>query len=206
MKLVVISPEGSDPREKDAVHALFTAGMERYRLRKPGWSAEQLEAWLDEFSPTERFRIVLHSHRELAPRLRLAGVHWRDDDAPPAQPPGKFGLTSRSCHDLATLRSALGIYDAVLVSPIFPSISKPGYGLTPTIDLDELQRILRNRTPEQRRTQVIGLGGIHGAVTARCAELGLDGIACRGAIWNDKDPVEAFRLIAASVNNLVHAA
>ncbi|PTY07299.1 hypothetical protein DB347_08320 [Opitutaceae bacterium EW11] len=199
MKLIVISPEAADPREKDIVHALFTAGMERYRLRKPGWSAEQLENWLEEFTPSERFRIVLHSHHELAPKLGLAGVHWRDDAQPPARPPRDYGLTSRSCHDLNVLREALGVYDAAIVSPLFPSISKPGYGVKPSIDLAELQRILADRTPAQRHTQVIGLGGIHGAVTTRCVELGLDGIAVRGAIWNDKDPVDAFRHIAASL-------
>ncbi len=43
------------------------------------------------------------------------------------------GFTSRSCHDLQTLRASLGRFDSVFLSPVFSSISKPGYG--PSADL-----------------------------------------------------------------------
>ena len=37
------------------------------------------------------------------------------------------GFSSKACHDVEGVRDALGVFSAVLISPVFPSISKPGY-------------------------------------------------------------------------------
>ncbi len=62
MRLIVISPEGDDPREQRLLPALVAAGLERYHLRKPAWGAEQLAAWLTPLPAAVRARIVLHQH------------------------------------------------------------------------------------------------------------------------------------------------
>src|SRR5947209_3397705 len=92
MKLVVISPEHNDPREIAVLAALLAAGLERYHVRKPHWSAAQLETWLRMLPSEWRSRLVLHSHHELVATLGLGGRHWRDDGIgrvipnPPPQP------------------------------------------------------------------------------------------------------------------------
>src|SRR4051812_11059749 len=135
MKLVVISPEGDEPRETAVLGELFAAGLERYHVRKPHWPVVKLESWLGSLPREWRSRLVLHQHHELVRALGLGGEHWRDekvgqiipnpspqqlrtlaerrvkDNAP--YPP----ITSRSCHDLATLRASLGRYDSVFFSP-----------------------------------------------------------------------------------------
>lgn len=191
MKLSIISPESAEPREICVVHALFAAGLERYHLRKPSWTAAELESWLGNFGPDERSRIVIHHHYELAVLWSLAGVHERDEEAAcESLAAGTWG--SRACHDLQTLKNALGRYDAVLVSPVFRSNSKPGYGPTGALPSVELHRLLTQREGAQKRTQVFALGGIDTTTTAKCRALGFDGIAVLGALWNSPDPVNAF--------------
>ncbi len=192
MKLVIISSENDVPRETELVRGLFAAGLQRYDLRKPAWTARAMESLFGNLPAGERARIVIHSHYDLAKRWGLAGTHEQDTGEVLAKPTGSFGITSRACHDLATLRAAMGRYNSVLVSPLFPSISKPGYGPTGKLPLPELKQLLSSRTPQQRRTTVLALGGINAANTVECWELGFDGVAALGAIWNSDDVLEAF--------------
>jgi thiamine-phosphate pyrophosphorylase len=204
MKLVMISPEHDDPREIAVLGVLFAAGLERYHVRKPHWPAAQLETWLCALPEDWRPRLVLHQHHELVATLGLGGCHRRDDrvgrgvpDEPQfdtAHPEGSpyLPITSRSCHDLAALRAAFGHYDSVFFGPIFPSISKPGYGPSDIFSTSELSPLLSSRTPNERRTTVLVLGGVTAARLPQIHALGFDGVAVLGAVWQAADPVAAF--------------
>jgi thiamine-phosphate pyrophosphorylase len=235
MKLVVISPEHDEPREIAVLGALFAAGLERYHVRKPHWSAAQLETWLRALPVEWRPRLVLHSHHELVARLGLGGRHWRDEKGGAACPQDALSalrstrstFTSRSCHDLATLRTALGHYDSVFFGPVFPSISKPGYTTELTVQVErgvstrsfknedlnasgrrvpptELSSLLNSRTANERRTAVLALGGVTAARLPQIRELGFDGVAVLGAVWQADDPAAAFCEIQDAV--YAHAA
>ena len=204
--LLLVSPEAEDAREQTVLASLFAAGLTSYHLRKPMWSREQLAAYLRavpvEFHP----RIVLHSHHDLAEEFHIGGVHNADKGragplGPPrtplsfAYPTGAPSgralpsiLHSRAVHDLIELRIALDSYDRLLVSPIFPSFSKPGYG--PSAQFPEAD--LRAALALPRRAEVIALGGIDASRIAGCRELGFDGVAVLGAVWLASDPVRAY--------------
>lgn len=199
MNLVVISPEHDNPRELALVGQMFAASLARYHVRKPGWSRDQLGPWLREVPPAWRSRVVLHQHHEYVDALGLGGRHWRDDDEAPAAPPRDGKLASRSCHDLGTLRAALGRYDAVFFGPVFPSISKPGHGPRAGVSLDEISALLARRSADERRTSVIALGGITPENAARALALGFDGVAVLGALWQSADPLRAFSELQSSL-------
>lgn len=212
MKLIVISPEGDEAREVPVLMAMLAAGLERYHVRKPNWSREKLADWLGKLPERWRSRLVLHQHHELVDELKLGGRHWRDDGTALLEPPavsmapfhgldriGPHGVASRSCHDLATLRASLGRYDSVLLGPVFPSISKQGHGPNGMLSLNELYHLLRHRTPTQKHTQVIALGGLTAANAPRCRNFGFDGVATLGAIWQSPDPVRAFTEIQSAI-------
>lgn len=203
--LVVISPEEERPDELAVVAELFAAGLERYHVRKPRWSAAQLEAWVAGVPACRRPRLVLHQGHELVGRLGLGGRHWRDEpgalgsdaEVQAARHAGVF--TSRSCHGLDTLRAALGAYDAVFFGPVCASLSKPGYGPR-SDDLGETAgAILRRRTGLERQTRVIALGGITVETAPRVIALGFDGVAVLGAVWMAPDPVVAFGALQRAV-------
>jgi thiamine-phosphate pyrophosphorylase len=209
MKVVVVSPEHDHPREHAVVAELFAGGLERFHLRKPHASVTELETYLQRISAPWRSRVVLHQHHELVERFGLGGKHWRDDGVgrvipnPPisdrrAKDSAPY-LTSRSCHDLATLRGALGQFDAVFFGPVFASISKPGYGPVPGNAVGEaLGAILCTRTKSERQTEMIAIGGIDASTARRAEQLGFDGIAVLGAVWQAADPVAAFDEIRQS--------
>ena len=202
MKLAVISPAGSDSREFAAVGAMLAAGLERYQVRKPDWTPSELAAWFDGLPAAWHVRLVLPGSGELAARVGLGGRHWRDDASTPTVPPSGSSFTSRSCHDLATLQAALGHWDAVFFGPMFASISKPGYGPRGDFDRSELAALLAARTPAQRRTAVFALGGITAENLPECRDLGFDGVAVLGAIWQAADPFAAFTRLQSAVARL----
>jgi thiamine-phosphate pyrophosphorylase len=183
VKLIVISPEAEDAREHTTLTKLFAAGLTSYHLRKPTWSRNQLVSWLHTLPAKLHPRIILHSHHDLATEFALGGLHYRDADGGPSTL-----LRSRAVHDLPTLRASLDIYDRVLVSPIFPSFSKPGHAPDARLAPDELKSTLAL----PRRAEVIALGGIDASRIPACRELGFDGAAVLGAIWQAADPVRAF--------------
>jgi thiamine-phosphate pyrophosphorylase len=184
MQIVVISPESADPREVPAMEGLFAAGLERYHVRKPSWTEPELEAWLRGLPVAWRARIVLHQHPGLAGVLGLGGRHEKGDSQ-------RAEGTSRSCHDLASLRRYLRSFGQVMFGPIFPSLTKAGYGPAADFPWIELRTILRVRD-ERASARVLAIGGVTAGRLERCAELGFDGAAVMGAVWNEPDPVRAF--------------
>lgn len=201
MTIVLISPEHDHPREHAVLAELFAAGLLRFHVRKPHASAPELERYLQAIPAEFRSRVVLHQHHELVDRFSLGGRHWRDEPTSVETPylPNGITFTSRSCHDLATLRASLGHFDSVFFGPVFPSISKPGYGPTTSEIGEALGALLHFRTAEERRTAVIAIGGIDADTAPRALALGFDGVAVLGAVWQADDPVAAFRALHSIV-------
>ncbi len=204
MSVVVISPEKPDPREPLVLAQLLDAGLPRYHVRKPAWSALELEQWILFLPDWCRSRLVLHQHHHLVEKLGLGGVHAPAGTVAggacpePAEraDPGPSGFRSRSCHNLDELTASLGRYDSLFFSPVFPSISKPGYA--PPADRDEAALTALLQSP--RTTEVLALGGITAANAASCLARGFNGVAVLGAIWQAADPVrEYLRICRAGV-------
>ncbi len=199
MKLIVISPEAEDSREHSTLTELFAAGLTSYHLRKPTWSRAQLAAWLHAVPSAFHPRLVLHTHHDLATEFALGGLHDREEPNPKCHLIGDT-FRSRAVHDLPTLLASLDTSDRLLVSPIFPSLSKPGHTPDARLAPAELKSVLTL----PRRAEVIALGGIDATRIAACHELGFDGVAVLGAIWQSADPVGAFAELQTAL--LAHAA
>ncbi len=196
MLLVVISPESFDPKEKLVVREMLKGGLARYHVRKPQWNETEVVQWAEGFSTDERSHFVLHGSAVLARRLGFGGVHERDAKESAVIPQNDNALPrlwrSRSCHSPQQVQASFGVYDSVFLSPVFPSISKAGYGPSKSWNDRDLQELLSRRSAADHRTRVIALGGIQKSTTSQCRELGFDGVAALGAIWETADPVSAF--------------
>lgn len=188
MKIIVISPESEDSREHAVLADLFAAGLTDYHLRKPAWSRDAVAAWLRVLPGEFHGRVVLHSHHDLAAEFAVGGVHNAPAGAPSAL------VRSHAVHCLNELRGLLDARARLVLSPVFPSFSKPGYG--PAFDHADLRDILA----QPRRAEVIALGGIDASRIAACRELGFDGVAVLGAVWQAADPVAAFRQLQTALN------
>lgn len=219
MNLVVISPEADDAREQAVLRELFAAGLERYHVRKPAASREQLAAWLRAVPAEFRPRLVLHHHHDLAAELGCGGIHFRDSERSTVsltvlaaheslqrgQADRATHLT-RSCHDLPAVRAALGHFDSIFVSPIFPSLSKPGHAPRSDFPFAALAALLATRAPAERRTAVLALGGVTRERLPQVRAFGFDGAAVLGAVWRAADPVRAFAEMQQSLALPCHAA
>lgn len=190
MKLIVLSPESADPHEHSVLVQLFAAGLTSYHLRKPQSSRDEIATWLRALPLEFHARIVLHSHHGLAGEFKVGGIHNADPSSSPLP-------RSRAIHDPVTLRASLDGYDRLLVSPIFPSFSKPGHGPSGRFPETELRAILTL----PRRAEVIALGGVDASHFPVCRDLGFDGVAVLGAVWRAADPRRAFH----ELQNALHA-
>ncbi len=106
--------------------------------------------------------------------------------------PDGVGYLGRSCHDADEL-SRLSTEDYVVVSPVFPTASKPGYG--PALGLYGLAGLAcRTATP------VFGLGGLESPAHAiACVAAGAAGVAVMGAVMRAADPAATVAEFIAEV-------
>lgn len=202
-RLVVITTPDFFPGEAVLLEGLLEAGLEKLHLRKPGATDEELEGLLRQLSPGWYSRLVLHGNRELAEKYGIPQIHcqaatWRDG----SRVAGKEIVHSLSLHsweEFGQLENELtdkkagkqeGGYEPgfdhgpgydieyVWMSPLFDSISKPGYlacsGLLQGLSADQ-----------PRRIKVIGLGGIDAETILPVIRYGWDGAAVLGWIWEE---------------------
>jgi len=191
MDVLAISPENEWPDEALVIERLLDAGLFRYHLRKPVHRAAQIASLLERVPSTCRKNVVVHQHREHVTAFGLAGYHFKDRvgatedrDTWRAQPASSHLGFSRSLHRIDKLADACQGWNYVLISPVFPSITKTVY--RPDWNELELGAALRSSTATSQR---YALGGVCAANTARCLELGFDGVVLHGALWRAIDPV-----------------
>ena len=104
-------------------------------------------------------------------------------------------LVSISTHSLdEAFAAAKAGADAVTLSPIFASASKPGYG--PALGLERLGEVAAAVHP----MPVIALGGIEDEAGVRaCLDAGAAAVAVMGAVMRAADPAGLFaRLVEAT--------
>lgn len=116
-------------------------------IRKPGSSSEQIEKLISEIDSSFYPKLKLHDYFTLAKKYNLGGVHINsrcgiEDNV--------SGAVSKSCHSIEELNSSAA-FEYVFLSPIFDSLSKPGYKAK--FDLQSLKEIVDGKN-------VIALGGV----------------------------------------------
>jgi thiamine-phosphate pyrophosphorylase len=112
-----------------------------------------------------------------------SAVHLAEADPLPSTP---VALVGRSRHDTVTPAEE----DYVTLSPIFPTVTKPGYG--PPLGAREAARLAGG-------VPWLALGGIDTpARVALCAAAGAAGIAVMGAVMRAGDPASVARELSAA--------
>jgi len=193
MRLIVFSNPTMLDREVETIHALFEAGMERFHLRKPDWDRKAYKSFLHHIDVKYHPKISIHAHHDLIADFNLGGIHFTERHRESLSPElirernkGNL-LMSTSFHQLAQLAKWEDLFDYAFLSPIFNSISKQGYdgvfkdGVT---------------LPKGHQQKLIGLGGIRADNVVKVVEMGFDGIAVLGAIWQTPQlAVESFKAL-----------
>ena len=176
MRLIVISTEKIIRGEAEVLNLLFTKGMSVLHLRKPFSTAEELSSLLQAIETEFRDRIVLHDHFELYHSYGVKGIHLNRRNPEPLQ--GKTLSRSCSCHSVTECIEKSEKYDYLFLSPVFDSISKPGYGCR--FSTEELVEANRNISFSEK---VIALGGITSETIPLARQYGFKGVAVLGGLW-----------------------
>ena len=124
MKLIAITTPDFWHGEDLAICRLLDSEWNRVHIRKPDVTAAQLSELLEKIPEKYHEFISLHDHFQLAVSYGLGGIHLNVRN--PKPPSGWKGLVSRSCHTIEEIESFSNL-DYLTLSPIFDSISKPGY-------------------------------------------------------------------------------
>ena len=199
MRLIVLSPPQEYPDEAHIVNELFGSGLQTFHLRKPAFTRETLERYINLIPAEYHRRIVIHFHYSLAKHYHFQGIHLTEKARHSSSVHRiirelKEKSLSTSFHSLEELRSHRRRYTYVFISPVFDSISKPDYKSTFNPgSLRETIAALKKRN--NYVPQLIALGGIETKNIPTALSLGFAGVAVLGAVWESKEPVEAFRKI-----------
>lgn len=189
-QLIAITPPYIYEGEAERIAEVLAYRFTRVHIRKPDATADEIKALIDGIPMRLRHRLSLHDHFELADPLGVGGVHLNSRN--PYPPEAWSGVLSSSAHDpLAASGMLTSAWketgkepDYIFLSPIFPSLSKPGY--LPRYSWEEMKGAASQR--------VIALGGITAGNLPMIEEAGFGGAAMLTDAWRPPLDMNAFRL------------
>jgi len=185
--IIVISPEELVQNETEIINQLFQEGLDLLHIRKPFINQNEMKDFIQKIDSKFHSQLVLHSHYDLAENFNILRFHFREIDR-------KNGLyqsftdkkKSTSVHDIETFNELNDEWEYAFISPVFPSISKKGYGENSNI-LDDIKK------RDHKNVQLIVLGGINENNIHQFFDNKVDGVALLGAIWENTEPLNVFR-------------
>jgi thiamine-phosphate pyrophosphorylase len=183
---------------EELAEAIFGGGCRWLSLREKDLPAAERLALLSAVMALGRrweATVTVHEDVDAAVMAGARGVHLPSSGNPEAaraRLPG--GLIGASAHSAAEASALLGSgADYVTISPVFPTVSKPGYG--PAIGLDGLEAIAA-----QVPGPVIALGGINAANAPLCLSAGARGVAVMGEVMRATDPRAVMEAMLAVIS------
>lgn len=198
-KLILISDENFSIEYIPFIKWAFANGLDRFHLRKKAANQELVNTLLAEFSETERSKISIHYHHDKESVMSLkVGLHFSLDHLKTISSkeeiksiPKSGRTNSFSIHHWEELHELPEHIDYAFISPVYPSISKPGY---------RNESLLANISPISQNTpiEIIALGGIQSTHLKELHAYGFAGAAILGAVWQSKDPYAAMLLFFES--------
>lgn len=190
MELIVISNPAAVAHEGKLINNLFQSGLKYFHLRKPDTDIRTLIHLLNEIDSGFYDRIALHQFHEMAEEFGIKRLHFTESarktsNLKSLQDQLAAGFTlSTSIHNISSLPK-VEHFSYIFYGPVFNSISKAGY----------LSKVPKNFMLEKAdcKTKVIALGGVQASNLMKIKEMGFDGIAVLGTLWNEpRHAVEQF--------------
>lgn len=189
--LIVISDHQLYLREGQEINRLFESGMERYHIRHHNITDEDLTELIESIEPDYLSRVTANHNHDLIRSLGVKRFHFTEQDRLEWE---KTDWKNReldetyttSVHSIEDFNQLPDFFEYAFISPIFDSISKPGC---------KAEQFDFSKRDMSKPIKLIGLGGIHSANVHDAMNLGLDGLAVLGSVWESEEPVKAFQKI-----------
>lgn len=138
---------------------------DKFHLRKPSWSEQEVDDLYNELNDEVKRITVIHQNFKGSCHS-FEEVEVYEDS-----------IMSSSCHPEFIEGKGMGNLEYCFLSPVFDSISKQGYKAN--FDKEELKEFLN----KERKIKVIGLGGVTESNYHELLDLGFDGGAFLGSVW-----------------------
>ncbi|MBQ0072847.1 MAG: thiamine phosphate synthase [Prevotella sp.] len=180
MIIVITLPTFFDGEAERIASLLRQGDVDLIHIRKPNASLQDTEDLINAIPQELHRKLVLHDHHSLAIKYRLFGVHLNSRN--PEPPKGWKGSISRSCHSIEEVKDWKHLCNYVSLSPIFNSISKPGYNAAFTH-----QQLTEAHKAGIIDDKVLALGGITFNNMKEVLALGFGGAMILGDAWKMKE-------------------
>lgn len=186
--ILVITPETIVPNESEVINEMFYDGLDLLHIRKPWVSQKEMISFIKSIDKRFYGQLVLHNHYDLGQDDKISRLHFREEDRKEGKyTPFMIGNTiSTSVHNITTYNALEKEWEYAFISPFFPSVSKQGYGIDSTV----IESLKQRNNPD---VKLIALGGINSDRVQEVFDLGVDGVALLGAIWESDEPLSVFR-------------
>lgn len=167
--LYVITAPEPVPGEADIINRLLRSGAVRWvGIRRPDASDAEVAALVESVDPNLRSCLRMHDRHQLGLSLGVTAVHL--NRRCPEAPAGATSV-SASCHSIEEIPAGL---EFVTLSPVFDSISKPGY-----LAHSSFLEAGVSGTP----SPAVALGGVTPDYFDTLRRAGFAGAALLGYIW-----------------------
>ena len=174
----------------DTIHDLLDVGVSAIQLREKDLSDAEyikLAEPLCRLCHTYSAQLFINSRIEIAMEVGADGLHLPGDSASVRKVVERTNhrfIIGSSVHTLteAQQRETEGA-DFITYSPIYPTLSKPGYG--PVVGLDGLRNVT-----EGVNIPVFALGGITPERVSECLDAGAYGVAVMSGVMSPENGVQ----------------
>ncbi len=193
--IIILTPETDVADEARRINELMETGDQLLHIRKYGMNDNEIRTYIHNISTEFHKRLVLHSHFHLAAEMKIERLHFNENYRREALYKNYINryIISTSVHSMEDFNALTPCWDYAFVSPVFSSISKPGYGRG-----KNMLPCLKDR--DNASVKLIGLGGINALNCRRVYEAGAEGIALLGAVWGNAAPRRALLHIMQSLS------
>lgn len=182
MKRILITTPEIRLDEPRRIRLALEQGWDGVHLRHPDATITDIRKIIEAVPQRFHGQLHLHGHFALVNEFNLGGLHL--NSRCPEAPENYSGLLSRTCHSTPEIIAAnkIGRYSYLTISPIFPSVSKPGYGPGADLAADILRLAEAGVT-----TPLIALGGISPETMSQLNRDVFSGVAVLGYLADAVD-------------------
>lgn len=185
--IIVITPEDIVQNEAEIINELFKEGLDLIHIRKPFINQDEMTNFIQKIDSEFHSQLVLHSHYDLAENFNISRFHFREIDRQNSLfKTFADKIISTSVHDIETFNELNEEWEYAFISPVFPSISKKGYGENSNILNDIKKR-------DNQNVKLVALGGIDENNIHQVFDNKAEGVALLGAIWESDKVLNVFR-------------
>ena len=183
MRILISSPEIVH-NEIITIKSFLRKEDNLFHLRRYFSFEEEVVSFLSSFTQEERKQIVLNHHHFLASEFGINRLHFSEKDRieigdEKLEKLHSLGfILSTSVHTVEDFEKLTSVFEYAFLSPVFDSISKENYKAV-SFDVANIRRDIK----------LIALGGVTFENYNDALNLGFDGVAFLGGVWNQENPL-----------------